>query len=137
MTDPELAWVAGLLEGEGCFLLVPKRTKSGGSYFSARVSCNMTDLDVLQRLQSLIGGRICGPYNDNPSRHKDHYRWNLHRRGEIEVLLRALLPLMGTRRSEKIKTILDFALAHPAKNKNAIGYAACGVECDEDDAPAG
>jgi len=53
-----MAWLAGLVEGEGCIRL-QKSNKSVG----ASVIVQMTDGDVIERLQSITGlGCVTGPY---------------------------------------------------------------------------
>jgi hypothetical protein len=55
MSDLELGWVAGILEGEGC-CFVTTRSKGGyGPYVYARVTVCMTDRDILERLQRVTG----------------------------------------------------------------------------------
>jgi hypothetical protein len=62
LTDVEVAWIAGLLEGEGHF--APKA-----------IIVNMTDRDVLERLAALTGGRLNGPYTyKNRPTSKPYYR---------------------------------------------------------------
>lgn len=50
MTPEEVAWVAGLLEGEGYFSI------SSARHRQARVVCSMTDEDVVRKLHVLAGG---------------------------------------------------------------------------------
>ena len=58
-----LAWVAGLLEGEGAFVLAWHKS-SAGPYPEVRVQCNMTDEDVIRKLHASTGvGAVRGPYN--------------------------------------------------------------------------
>jgi hypothetical protein len=59
MSSFELGWVAGLLEGEGCFFVNTSGTPQYGPYAYARVAVCMTDRDVLERLQEVTGiGRL-------------------------------------------------------------------------------
>lgn len=51
MNDLELAWVAGLLEGEGCFTV----KGNAGIKRNIAVRCQMTDKDVLDRLATFVG----------------------------------------------------------------------------------
>jgi len=76
MTEAELAWVAGLLEGEGCFFPMEYRTEKYGPYVYARVAVLMTDLDILQRLPQVTGvGKINGPTIRKNPRHKPIWHW--------------------------------------------------------------
>ena len=51
MTDLEIAWIAGILEGEGCFTCDTKTTR-------LRVQCVMTDKDIIDRLHNIVGKGI-------------------------------------------------------------------------------
>jgi hypothetical protein len=107
MTEAELAWVAGLLEGEGCFFPIEYRTRDYGPYIYARVAVLMTDLDVLQRLQQHTGiGHINGPTPRKDPRHKPIWHWVASRNKESITLMRAVCPLMGERRRARIDKVL-------------------------------
>jgi hypothetical protein len=107
MTEAELAWVAGLLEGEGCFFPIEYRTKGYGPYTYARVAVLMTDLDVLQRLQRVTGiGHINGPTPRKDPRHKPIWHWVASKNKESITLMRAVYPLMGERRRARIDEVL-------------------------------
>ena len=96
-SDVELAWVAGLLEGEGSFM-----TKTGGN--SPKIQCTMTDLDVLERLQILMGGRI-HPVKTRMAHWKDAYMWTLNGQPAADAM-KALYPWMASRRRETIDRVL-------------------------------
>lgn len=101
MDNFSLAWVAGLLEGEGYF-----GTSAAGGQVYAVIQCNMTDLDILQVLQTVTGGgRINGPYPTNPL-HKPSYAWKVSGT-EARRLMRALMPMMGQRRQGQIAAALS------------------------------
>jgi hypothetical protein len=128
----EIYWLAGLLEGEGCFdeshyqyspgqrrvqpkqiLLFPDATAPPNvnnlrHYFSARVQLCMTDRDVVQRAAAILSN---GPlkihtYKDKTNQHwKKTFRVAVH--GPLAIgWLMTLYPLMGERRQAKIRIIL-------------------------------
>lgn len=96
--DPDLVWLAGLLEGEGSFDL------HHGRY--PRVRLAMTDRDIVERAASLMGTSCrvtlrAAPYQA---------LWNANVHGEKAAsLMRRLLPYMGSRRSGRIAQILGHA----------------------------
>lgn len=98
MNDTETAWVAGLLEGEGCFHL----KKKYGSY----INCSMTDEDVIRRLHALVGCGTVTPVQPRKEGYKRVWTWRTGAREDVERLCVLLLPWMGERRSEKIHSIL-------------------------------
>lgn len=88
MNNNELHWVAGLFEGEGTFHISQGRAIS--------IGLTSTDMDVLQRLQSLAGGQI---YHiaKRKSHWKESWIWRMPR-DESVALVEQLLPLLGERR---------------------------------------
>jgi hypothetical protein len=107
MIDSDYHWLAGLLEGEGSFLKPPPSSPG-----SPQVSVQMTDLDVILRVEGLLGIRhtICLP---KESHHKISYTVRL-RGGRAARLMIRLRPLMGTRRQGQI----DRALAAWDRSKD-------------------
>lgn len=57
-TTKEIAWLAGLLEGEGCFVKHPCGN-------SIRIHLGMTDRDVVERAAKIWGKSVRGPYQPN------------------------------------------------------------------------
>lgn len=54
----EIAFCAGLFEGEGCFTIAKRR-----DHEYIQWSINMTDREPLERFQRTMGGRLTGPYD--------------------------------------------------------------------------
>jgi len=98
MTDVELAWLAGLFEGEGC---CRKDSRSN----SPCLKISMTDRDVIEHAAALMDGRIYGPYfRKRPNRKPS---WTAYVGGDQAVsLAQQLMPLLGERRQEQIKIVL-------------------------------
>ncbi len=95
----DLGWVAGILEGEGCFYT--KVVKNGESFsLATRIIVSMTDKDVLIRFQHLCGGWIGGPYLPRKSV-RQVWSWNLWGANAV-ALMKKVRPYMGERRSRKI-----------------------------------
>lgn len=109
MMPLEVGWVAGLLEGEGCFSL-GSRKHGDKTYHYPRVQCIMTDPDVLNKLAQYVGvGNVSGPtgYNDpKRSHYKDRYHWAIYSQNAIDLMI-AIYPHMGVRRQEKIEEVLS------------------------------
>lgn len=98
MERDDLVWLAGLLEGEGTFDL------HNGKY--PRIRLSMTDRDVVGRAATLMGAKVRLSLKPAPQK----AQWNAEISGEkADVLMRALLPLMGSRRSGRIADVLAYA----------------------------
>ncbi len=91
----DLYWLAGLLEGEGCFCY----------YASPGIQLVMTDRDVVERAAALLDRHVRGPYQQ-PGNRKATYHTDLW--GENAIgWMKKLKPLMGARRTSKIEEILS------------------------------
>lgn len=104
MDEIEAAWVAGLIEGEGC---IGQYTypRSGGFYTKTILQVEMKDLDVLERLQTYTGhGTI--RFKQARGNSAETWVWTVTRKTHIREIAEAILPHMGNRRSKKIKSIL-------------------------------
>jgi hypothetical protein len=97
MTEVQIAWLAGLLEGEGYF----------GVYRGSRpvVEVKMVDRDVVQRVGELLGNPVPVAIPAANERCQVQYRARVRGKG-AEVVMRDLLPHMGKRRASRIREIL-------------------------------
>lgn len=103
LSEAEVAWIAGLLEGEGSFRV----TSNGG----LQVSCGMTDKDTIEKLRRLAGGYITKPHVTKGG--KTLYPWCLSMREDVLQLCRLIYPWMGARRQSKIDELFAYARAYP------------------------
>lgn len=92
-TGEEIAWAAGLFEGEGCISNAGKR--------SVPLTINSTDRDVLERFQEIVG---CGGIyairrREQKAHHKEIWQWQVTARDEVTRILESFLPWLQTRRS--------------------------------------
>lgn len=95
--EVRFARVAGILEGEGSFI-----RKKGTN--SVVISCQMTDLDVLEEIRNVLGGSLYET-SKREVHHKQAWAWQLC--GEpAERAMEDLLPLMFSRRAESIKNAM-------------------------------
>lgn len=100
MTDADLYWLAGLLEGEGSFVAGPPSNPG-----CPQVCLQMVDEDVVARIAKLFAKKYwrCVPKN---VRHSPTYKTYLRGLRAVE-LMHTLRPLMGRRRQGQI----DVAIA--------------------------
>ncbi len=116
MTDLEIAWLAGLLEGEGCFRVndSPARKKSGRRP-SLTVKLKMSDEDIVTRAADLMKAARVRAIKPSQTKANNTYhnreRWSDVYELEIggqkaEDVMSAVLPYMGKRRSAKIRECL-------------------------------
>lgn len=122
----EVAWAAGLFEGEGA-IWITKRDSL------LRIRLSSTDLDVLQRFHAAVGvGYILGPYKPNgsktPEGRKLIYNWETNRLPEIAEVLDAFRPFLGERRKARMDEV--FALYRAAPIKRHSQWTFVDVPCD-------
>ena len=96
----DYAWMTGMFEGEGCIYKDPRCN-------SYRLSLNSTDLDVLQRFQTIAGCGNIRPKTAKAAHYKPAWDWSIHKRSEVIRLLGTMLPMLGNRRAHKALDALD------------------------------
>ncbi len=101
-TRENIAWLAGLFEGEGslsCRRVQTEKRGHGRAPWALDVS--MCNEDVLRRAHVISGvGNLHGPY-DNGEGHKPYWKWTTTKRAHVFALLVALWPWLGERRRAK------------------------------------
>jgi ssDNA-binding Zn-finger/Zn-ribbon topoisomerase 1 len=104
MTGEQVAWLAGILEGEGSFLVRGHR--------AVAVQVVMTDRDIIDRLVLVTGvGRING-YKPAKPHYKQAWVWHVRRRAHVIPVVNAVMPWLGERRTVAAQRVLD-ELAKP------------------------
>lgn len=99
----DLAWLAGLLEGEGYFCAA-----SGGNNTKPlpRIVLSMCDEDIVQRAATLMNSKASPPQMF-PSRPNNKPICTTTKTGrEAADLMIQLLPFMGARRAAQISAVL-------------------------------
>jgi hypothetical protein len=97
ITALDVAWVAGLVEGEGSFYL------KSGRYPQVIFQLNMTDEDVVRKAHSLMGGvGSVNPLAPGARSVKDQWRWRISAAAEVAWFMDLMYPHMGRRRAAKI-----------------------------------
>jgi hypothetical protein len=91
----EIAWLAGLWEGEGCFLAMKRNTIA--------MKIGMTDRDVIERAAAIVGGPSIGE-RKTPG-HKTLY-WFVLCGHTAASWMMILYQFMGARRRAKIRECL-------------------------------
>ena len=97
ITIKDIAWLAGILEGEGHF----GSTNSGNS---PGIWVGMTDLDIIEKIRSIIdpSRSISISKDRRKETYKDMYRLNFSGQRAIGWMM-TIYPLMSVRRKESIR----------------------------------
>lgn len=96
-----LAWAAGLFEGEGCFSTRMTGKKDRG--ICARLK--MSDEDVVRRFYTVVGlGNMNGPYF--APKKKPVWIWQTGSFEVVQAIMAMLWPWLHSRRRARIKELL-------------------------------
>lgn len=100
-TAVEIAWAAGLFEGEGCISVQRAGIKS--KYNQVRLLLSSTDKDVIDRFGSYFGGNITvKDRSKNLLSRKPLWEWSLGGRKDVARVLGLIGPYLGERRTAKM-----------------------------------
>lgn len=108
-----LAYLAGIIDGEGC-IRISKQTATKGlgkAPYSANVNCGMTNPIAVELLHQTFGGSIrdCQPTCKNASPCKPLRYWYLSGTNGVAAALRQLYPYLRVKKKQAAY-VLDFCM---------------------------
>ncbi len=105
----DLAWLAGLMEGEGTFYLNNQHPHRSETYLYPKVVIGMTDEDIIKRVHQIMRfGKVWGPYRPpSRSQHQASWHWLPRKSTEALATMKLLQPHLGQRRQEQIQRVLE------------------------------
>lgn len=110
----EVAWAAGLFEGEGCIYLAGDKRRDP-PYLYPGLQLTMNDRDVVERFHRIIGvGSIC---TSRRSGRKDMWRWQCSNRPGFDHCMKLFEPYLGERRLVKLAEVRAGATAPRNRRK--------------------
>lgn len=95
----DILWLAGWLEGEGCF--------STNSDATICISAGCTDVDVIEKVARIFGTDTIHIRKRPNPKHKPMYRTEIYAEN-AELLMKVIYPYMGARRQARITELLKF-----------------------------
>lgn len=106
----DLYWLAGIIEGEGCFNIhhkIYKRKNHTDLYYTVRLQVTMIDRDVIERVAKLWNSSI-STQSKWANKRKGGKTWHATYISGPKALswMMTLYSLMGSRRKSKIMEIL-------------------------------
>lgn len=102
MTETDIAWAAGLFEGEGHFRI---RRRGPGYRSRFEMGLTSTDEDVVRRFAHIAGCGVVKHRARNRPHWKDQYVW-IAQTPEARAFVNRLAPYLGVRRSDRLSEIL-------------------------------
>jgi hypothetical protein len=114
----DIGWLAGLLEGEGCFVA---RSKA-----ALRISISTTDRDVAARAAAMLGARVLDVKPQTPT-NKPVYCVKTASVAAAGWMM-TIYPLMGVRRKARIRELISRWRGH-SRDGWVIHRAKFGCSC--------
>ncbi len=111
MRDVDVAWFAGVFEGEGCFSI----ERNGAT----RLTVAMTDRDIIERIHSLFPTTQAltvvqpKPAKAGYGTPKLRYTWRIGQPDEVRRITELILPYLGERRSARAREVLEHLASRP------------------------
>lgn len=121
MTDTEIAWLAGMYEGEGWVeVTLPTHPRARTSIRRARLRIGSSDLDITQRLAALSSSSTITTRRATDPKHKTMHYWSVADMDEVSRLLTLMRPWMGNRRGKRADEVLTLISARrePGATRN-------------------
>ena len=110
----KLHWVAGFLEGEGCFHV-------GGR---TSMAAAQVQIEPLEKVQRILGGTINGPYSTKNPKRKPFFSWRLNGVPAIAAML-TLFSLLSPKRKAAITRAVQEWKAAPGNPKSWLARGTC------------
>lgn len=106
-TETEIAWAAGLFEGEGCFNAFKRKSGKWG----VQVRLGMTDREPVERFARIVGA---GAVHDGRQAQKHEnwkplHEWYVQSGPEVARVIDMLMPHLCKRRAGKAQEVRDIA----------------------------
>ena len=105
----DIAWLAGLLEGEGNFGLdkrSSKRYTNSSSPPAPYIQLSMIDEDVIQKVSKFVQKNY-KPLNRKTTTNQTVFKVSIGDRETLRYLLPLIFPYLGSRRKKQVQECLD------------------------------
>lgn len=107
-TASEVAWAAGLFEGEGTLTISSMSKKSGKDQTAVKLKLCSTDEDIVQRFADIVEvGQIREDDSMVKRGWKLQWEWYTNKQDSVIHVVNLLKPYFGKRRTERADEILD------------------------------
>lgn len=93
-TEQFWPWLAGFLDGEGCFYIV--NANRGSSNYAPKINVSLTHKETLDMIQSKIGGNIVEKKRSNPN-WQPCWAWTLSGTNKVNNVLENIHPYLMTK----------------------------------------
>lgn len=124
MQDTDLAWLAGIWEGEGSILLYSRPVNDKRIQITPSVTVTNTDIHIMNRVRKIVESLGCNfswrQYRPKKGT-RDCYRYSSAHAHHIKVFLENILPFMVGEKKAAGETLLAFVSRRVEKAKDQKG----------------
>lgn len=113
----DIAWLGGLIEGEGCF---------SDNHGSSQIILSMTDRDTVERAATLFGGRVREQRRNDATHYKPAFRVNVCGARAIAWMM-MLYQFLGQRRRQRVRQQIEKWKLSPRWSKAPNGQRSMAV----------
>lgn len=103
-SQTDIAWFAGLFEGEGTIICSAK---------NVRIGIGMTDRDVIERVDRLFPSAAGIRREVRPPPRQPMYRWYISRQSLVREILTMILSYLGERRGAAARAAIESINSRP------------------------
>lgn len=108
LAKEDIAYIAGLFEGEGCITIA-----HGKNYSYPKVSISSNDLDVIEYVALVTGEGFVTTKKRANKKYPPAYCWDLHKEKEIWEFIDLIYSWLGERRRSRIDEIRKICFTSP------------------------
>lgn len=120
----ELAWAAGFLDGEACFKFYTANNDKGRGRLAVTVA--QVRREPLDRLATLFGGTVRGPYGPYQNSKQAHFQWDTSSYERAETVIESIWPwLSDPKREQALQAIEEYKNRRPGKPHTNILKTTC------------
>ena len=114
MNDKDLYWLAGIIEGEGCYTWLKR-------VYKPQVMISMTDEDVVRRCAEIMGTSCVKTHPPSIKKRGFKPQWHAKVTGQRAIyLMEVLYPIMGERRRARMDELYEMYDARPNKRPTRL-----------------
>lgn len=93
MNDVQKAYVAGLMDGEGCFCIYTRKSGNRGLSYRPEISVGMTDRQAVEMLYQEYGGTLV-THHPIQAGWKERHTWKIAAAEPIKVFIEDIRPYL-------------------------------------------
>ena len=116
-SETDYAWAAGFLDGEGHFDAFIRETKPGHTIRGIRLTAPQCHPEVLERLQSTLGGTIRKRKPPKNPNHSQRWDWKLSGYERVNAAYLNMKPYLGSVKRAQAEAAIELWVADSPNRK--------------------